>query len=556
MTTEEEEALDRLLFYLENGTGFWFGMVVGDDARPRARLCAAAEAWCKDHGQPFTLHEPEPDGLVKLAIELTKGDSPGVHWIRVDGLKGVIEAWNAGAAEMLMAMNERREAYRKRLEGGIVVEGRSTLKRILREMAPDMFSIRSFIAEPGEEPKARTSDFPEWRPPISLTSFSGIAPDTELALQRLARLAVPAAAGTPPEWWEAKVVAVTSLIGAGRYDEAESHARELLARTERDVAGRDDADKAQRAINSAHGLLAVILGAKGDMQAALPHIDRATKMFEAFGPDEHDEHDALDYPLLVSWKLQASALVASGQLDAARAVLERHVNALARAGTSTLHPEWRLELLDSLYALGYVLRELDDRTAAEQFLGKAVQVAESYALQDPDEPRWQLEIIRSRLRVGLLLMQGGDVAKGANVLEPAIERAERLESAYPSDPSWASDVQPLYVLLTLCNLEQNDFSPEALRIQDRAYAHLRNEFLQKPEDTDLGWMFGHLCMYRAALLETAGDMEGAQEAARQALDLASRLSVENEQHAQLKSATERLRAFVRKPKAKRRRPKR
>ena len=38
MSPEEEEARERLLFHLENQSGFWFALVVGDDARPRARV--------------------------------------------------------------------------------------------------------------------------------------------------------------------------------------------------------------------------------------------------------------------------------------------------------------------------------------------------------------------------------------------------------------------------------------------------------------------------------------------------------------------------------------
>jgi hypothetical protein len=39
----EAEAWDRLLFHLENQTGFWFAMVVGDDPGARGRLYAKAK---------------------------------------------------------------------------------------------------------------------------------------------------------------------------------------------------------------------------------------------------------------------------------------------------------------------------------------------------------------------------------------------------------------------------------------------------------------------------------------------------------------------------------
>lgn len=165
MTAEEEEATDRLLFHLENQTGFWFGLVVGDDPAPRERLCEAARKWCEEHGRAFYLHAGGPANLPMLPAALADGTQAGVHWIRTDGVGASIESWHARAAEMLMAMNERREAYRSRLEGGILVEGRSSLKRTLREMAPDMFSIRAFIVEPGEPSEEMKRGLPDWRPP-------------------------------------------------------------------------------------------------------------------------------------------------------------------------------------------------------------------------------------------------------------------------------------------------------------------------------------------------------------------------------------------------------
>jgi hypothetical protein len=90
-------------------------------------------------------------------VELTRQDAPALHWIRVDG-----EAGDEGAAELVLAMNERREAYRSRLDGGVVIEGRASLKRMVRELAPDLFSIRAFVVEPEAVPATETTDRPEW----------------------------------------------------------------------------------------------------------------------------------------------------------------------------------------------------------------------------------------------------------------------------------------------------------------------------------------------------------------------------------------------------------
>jgi hypothetical protein len=55
------------------------------------------------------LHEPDPVHLAALAIQLAREEKRGLHWIRADGPQGLINQWDAAAAQLLLAMNERRE---------------------------------------------------------------------------------------------------------------------------------------------------------------------------------------------------------------------------------------------------------------------------------------------------------------------------------------------------------------------------------------------------------------------------------------------------------------
>lgn len=145
----EEEAWRYIVFRLENDPGFWFGLIAGDDRRPRKRLRDRTEAWCAAHGFPFFVHTARQGDLRAVAVELSRDPRAGLHWIVADGQHGLAAEWDAGARAMLMAMNERRDAYRRHLHAGVVVEGRLSLKPILRDFAPDMFSIRAFVVEMG-----------------------------------------------------------------------------------------------------------------------------------------------------------------------------------------------------------------------------------------------------------------------------------------------------------------------------------------------------------------------------------------------------------------------
>lgn len=548
MSPEEEEARERLLFHLENQSGFWFALVVGDDARPRARLCEAAEAWCKGNGRPFTLHQPEPTRLVQLAVSLAQGESTGIHWIRADGVKGLIEEWNAGAAQMLMAMNERREAYRKRFDGGIVVEGRSPLKRILREMAPDLFSIRAFIAEPGEEPEARPSEFPEWRRPLSQASLvSGDHVDPDLALTRLARLTALEGLATTKSWIEAEARATTSLFNAGRHVEAASHAHELLSRIEQDA---DDALKEHPhpGVWAYEVLAGIAIIKNNDLHEALRLLDQALNILSR---PARDPTEKLMYALagITLRKLRAHILLGTGDLDAAREALERYVRAFPPSGAGLL-PETQLDLVDSHIHLARVLAKQDKFDEAEDVLQKSVQIAKQCAAQSSEDDRWQLEVLRSITALGHTQLMKRDIGAALKTLIPAAALAERLETHGSIEEPWRGVLDDFYFAIGFILSFELSYSKPLDHIREQALAGIRRQLELAPDD-DSGWMLASFYLHRVTLLEKE-DVAGAKDAAQQALDLVAKLPVRNEEDASLKSKIEALRSFLRKPRKTRR----
>lgn len=553
MTPEEEEAGDRLLFHLENQTGFWFALVVGDDPGPRARLCEAARSWCTEHGRTFLLHEPEPQGLVMLAVSLASGDSPGIHWIRADGVKGPIEAWSAAAARMLMAMNERREAYRKRLEGGIVVEGRSSLKRILREMAPDLFSIRAFIAEPGADPKAGTSEFPEWRPPVSLSSLlSGDQVDVDLALARLARLS-GLETPTSDSWIEAENMAMVSLFNAGRHHEAEEHAHRLLSRIEQGAGGIADEHALPGA--QAYDLLARIAVLKsGDVDEALRLWDHALTILGSH--EAHDKYDRLIWSLIATEvaKRRAKILLHAGKVDEARSALESYVSLLSTS-PADLPPEMQVDLVDAQVMLADVLAKQGDFSQAEEVLSKAMFIAEEHTSQQPQDDRWQLERLRIRSGLGRIYLDKEDIVSALKTLVPVADLAERMEIYGSTGQPWQETLERYYSTLAFVLSHQLNYSEESDRIRQRALASMKRTYEEAPDNVHLGWYLAGFHLHRTKLLEKE-DLAGAKESAEQALDLVTRLPVQNDENAALKAQIEALRSFVGKPRKKRGRARR
>ncbi|MDI1483133.1 hypothetical protein [Polyangium sp. y55x31] len=546
MSPEEEEARERLLFHLENQTGFWFGLVVGDDPRPRARIRAAAEAWCKEHGRAFVLHEPEPEGLVKLAVDLARGDSPGVHWILADGVQGLVDAWNAGATQMLMAMNERREAYRKRLDGGIVVEGRSSLKRLLREMAPDMFSIRAFIVEPGEDPKAASSELPEWQSPFSLASMvSADEVDPELALARLARLTRHQGLATKEDWINAEISAMISLFNTERYDEAERHARDLLSRLEVNAEVESDAyvfPRAQACDVLAHIRITHAHDANGALalwSEALGHLESET----ALEPDDEFKFAILNTQIA---KARAGLLIHMGEPDAAIEALESYVEAFSTESVVDMLPELQTDLMDAYIRLAALFAKQKNLDLAESTLRKAAVIIEACSSRHREDPRWQFEHLRNAAMLGEVQLRKKERKAATQTLVALAGLAGKLESYGEMRAPWRNVLDRYYFDLGLALSFQAKYSGPVDRVRRYALSRLTSQFERTPTNLKLGWRLAQLHLKRALLLEK-DDVEGAKDSAQQAMDLVARLPVKSDAEANLKGKIEALRAFVRKP---------
>ena len=156
---------ERLLTQLDLDEGFWFAIVAGPDDRPRERLRLAVKGWCFDHSVTFHDHALPPSELPELARTLAREPTPGVHWVRASGEGASIEGSERGLKQLLLAMNERRDAYTRKLQGPVIIEGRASLRRLLQEFAPDLFSIAVPLAEvaadPDETPEP-SEPLPSW----------------------------------------------------------------------------------------------------------------------------------------------------------------------------------------------------------------------------------------------------------------------------------------------------------------------------------------------------------------------------------------------------------
>ncbi len=396
MRDEDEDAWDRVLFHLENQTGFWLGLVAGDDARPRAALREKARAFWEGEGRAFVLHEPAPGKARALAVELTRQDAPALHWIRVDG-----EAGDEGAAELVLAMNERREAYRSRLDGGVVIEGRASLKRMVRELAPDLFSIRAFVVEPEAVPATATIDRPEWRLQLRAAHEGAVLSDPDRELDRASRLAGIDGHGAMMARFEALTRAVDALIVVDRIPEAALWTKEIILFTEQWSRENSPQQERRRALSMANAF--EVRGRLRFLQNELDgeeELSAAISLYEA-----NDAYLGQAYCLIYRglWRIFRNGMNEAAQdLDAAMLLFKAHEDLSGQAlvlRTRGQMEGWRKNLasardwyeqalplyrdfkdarlgLGSLLAeLAYVYAQQGDKAAAEQAATEALQLA-------------------------------------------------------------------------------------------------------------------------------------------------------------------------------------
>lgn len=509
MTPEAEEARDRLLFHLENQEGFWFALVVGDDPRPRAQLRETAEAWCREHGREFHLHAPDVHQLAGLAAELSRGAPPGVHWIRTDGLGALIEQWDAAASQLVMAMNERREAYRRRLDGAVILEGRESLKRLTRELAPDMFSIRAFIAEPGVHSGPTMDVASIWRDPTdsiqALLSHAASDPDREV--ERASRLSTIDNQGAFEAWTRSMAAAASGFLMSGRAEEARRCAESLVDRAELSPAQGHIGGTARDAYRHGLAVRCIALSALGRRYDALRAIEQAIVVFEREFEAASDpvEAGALWLYLNDIYATHGRLLLHLGHLDSAKEALQ---NRLDVARMIVQHApavaEWRIELLNARRELAHALVQCGDMVNAELALRAAVDAAGEH-VQRSGDPRWQLELSKSYSSLGSVLNARGDLAGAVEALQSARSAAERL-----GEQDTDVRVQALLVRSLLALAEAHymlgDFGASR-EVLDDCFSVLRRKSSQSAFDA---WTVAGAHLMRAAVSLVLGKIHGAE----------------------------------------------
>ena len=186
----------RVLNHFALGEGFALIVLIVPD-RDGARLCREElERLLAIRGNILTRWEPAlPEELIRISnslLDTTSDPHAGAVWVAAVVARSAVDfnAWEAAWRRALEGLNQQRNPLRRYFEFPVIIVAAPWVVPLFREVAPDLWSVRSQVIriEPDRELTRRWSD--ETR--HASTSPSGPpaidAPDPALALREAERL--------------------------------------------------------------------------------------------------------------------------------------------------------------------------------------------------------------------------------------------------------------------------------------------------------------------------------------------------------------------------------
>ena len=148
-----EAEWSRLRRQVELAEGFWLGFLFS--ASPRSTDVLSRRMAVLLRGQVtrfFRLQPQSPTELREvlaflLSPEATTAGCIWVEALNLDPGEGSERPWEQAWRDLVVRMNERRDALRRHLRGGLVLAAAPPLKPLFRELASDLWSIRALVVD-------------------------------------------------------------------------------------------------------------------------------------------------------------------------------------------------------------------------------------------------------------------------------------------------------------------------------------------------------------------------------------------------------------------------
>ena len=378
--------------------------------------------------------------------------------------------WQAAWRYALGSLNQQRNPLRRKFHVPVIVVGAPWLVPLLREMAPDLWSVRSLVVriEPAREAAVASEGWirAELALPIDRDRLSAdVAPDPALSMREAARLR-----GVVGQ--ELALVRLLARAGQGFWARGALRAAEDALEEAAELAARSGAPEAAAA---AWHDLAVVRHELGDREVALAAAREAAELYRALAAQRPD---AFRPDLAMSLNNLANMLSDLGEHEAALAAAREAVE-LYRALAAQRSDAFRPDLATSLNNLALSLSDLGEREAALAAAREAVDIRRALAAQRPDAFRH-------------------DLARSLSVLAGCLEAAGQIEAAL------AADVEAMAALTPAFTRTPQAFAPlMAAVVQD--YRRRCEAVGTEPDET----LLAPVAQVFAVLREPAGDGDAA-----------------------------------------------
>lgn len=418
----------RLRRQLELVEGFWLGFIfvqsppVADVLRERMEVALRSRARRMSMIRPVS---PEQLGSALpelLALAAGGADCIWIEAIRLDPPAEVAKAgsWEGGWRKLIVLMNERRERLRRDVHGGLVLVAPRELKPIIREMASDLWSIRSIVLELEPRPRARqpgreTGQVIEM--PL-LPSSGRIFPPTVTLVLR-----------DRPEVAEL-LREVEGLLLTDRPGDAVVAARKAVEMLQQ----QDNSSEVRSDLAAALAALARSAAAAGESEVALPAIQQAVEIYKAKGANR----------VLLSWfdLWQTLAIKEGCDGNQAQQAAEGGV-AVARelSARDPENPQALRDLVACLEKLGHAHHTVGDLDAAIRAYDEGLQIARRLLETRIEDPQVLRDFSMSLRQLGHVHREAGNFEHAQHAYEESLALDRRLLGIVGELPQTLGDLE-------------------------------------------------------------------------------------------------------------------
>ena len=271
LDSQGEDVWQQLRRQFELANGFWLGFLFCPSPRTVAVLRRRTGQILKSRAQHLRVIRPSsPDDFGSFLPALFEPESAQAGCVWIESIHtssptrhaGESGDWTLAWDSFLLRANERRDALRRRLDGGLILAAPLEVKPRVRDAAPDLWSIRSLVLE---------------LRPSRIASSGGVDRDALLPREfRREAGNVLSGASIDVEFGLAEADRIARRIEGAQGQSRHGLARILL----RAVEGLLEQGKTQDAVERARKAVAVLRGQSGGehlLADALSSLSRAAR---------------------------------------------------------------------------------------------------------------------------------------------------------------------------------------------------------------------------------------------------------------------------------------